>query len=219
VKVLSVNVGQPREVVWEGRRILTGIYKDPVAGRVMVRKHSLAGDQQADLSVHGGPAKAVYAYPSEHYPYWKSELPDMELPYGMFGENLTTEGLLESEVRIGDRFRIGSAEVMVTQPRMPCLKLGIKFGRPDILKRFLRSGRSGFYLSIVREGEVGAGDEIVRANRASHDMSVTDIVRLYTGELDDVPKLRCASQIEALPQSWRENFREKLERMGEAPDE
>ncbi len=143
-KIISVNVGLPRLVVWRGATVSTGIFKSPVEGRVYLRTLNLEGDRQSDLSVHGGPLKAVYAYPSEHYDYWRAELPEMELPWGMFGENLTTEGLSEETVKIGDRFRIGEAELTVTQPRLPCHKLGIKFKRTDIIRRFLASGRTGF---------------------------------------------------------------------------
>src|SRR5690348_6859690 len=158
-KIISINVGLPRIVMSDGKPVSTGIFKEPVAGRVMLRTLNLDGDRQADLSVHGGPSKAVYVYPAEHYDFWKSELPEMNLPWGMFGENFTTTGLLETEINIGDKFRIATAEVMVTQPRMPCYKLGLKFGRPDIIKRFLQSERTGFYLAVLKEGEVGAGDE------------------------------------------------------------
>jgi MOSC domain-containing protein YiiM len=160
LRVVSVNVGRPREVEWHGQPVTTSIWKAPVAGRVRVGRENLEGDRQADLSVHGGAYKAVYMYPSEHYEAWRREQPGLLLPWGAFGENLTTEGLLESDVRIGDRLRIGSAEFEVTQPRQPCYKLGVRFGRDDMVKLFLASGRSGFYLSVAREGEVGAGDAI-----------------------------------------------------------
>ena len=157
MKLISVQVGLPREVSWEGRTVTTGIFKEPIGGPVMVRTLNLDGDEQADLSVHGGPDKAVYVYPFEHYEYWRKELPGVKLPYGMFGENLTTEGLLEKDVNVGDRFRIGEAELVVRQPRMPCYKLGLKFQRADMVKRFLTSRRSGFYFAVLREGEVQAG--------------------------------------------------------------
>src|SRR6266480_681018 len=150
MKVMSVNVGLPREVEWHGKTVLTSIFKEPVTGRVRVERLNLVGDRQSDLTVHGGVDKAVYAYPSEHYGYWRAELPGVDLPWGMFGENFTTEGLLEEAVYIGDKFRIGETEVMVTEPRMPCYKLGIKFGRADIIKRFLASRRTGFYFAVVR---------------------------------------------------------------------
>ncbi|MGH9813488.1 MAG: MOSC domain-containing protein, partial [Candidatus Acidiferrales bacterium] len=165
MKLISVNVGLPREVSANGQRVLTGIFKQPVAGRVGVRRLNLDGDRQADLSVHGGPDKAVYAYPAEHYDFWRHELPGMELPFGMFGENLTVEGLREDEVNIGDRFAIGTAEFQVTQPRLPCYKLGIKFGRADMVKRFLHSRCTGFYFRVVKEGEVEAGDAIALVHR------------------------------------------------------
>ena len=157
--VLSVNVALPRTVTWNEREVVTGIFKRPVLGRVMVRELGLEGDDQADLTVHGGVRKAVYAYPSEHYDYWQHEL-KRELPWGMFGENLTTVGLLEDSVRIGDRFRIGSVNLEVTQPRFPCYKLGIKFGSMEMVQRFQDSGRSGFYLAVRSQGEIAAGDPI-----------------------------------------------------------
>src|SRR5207302_8414371 len=160
MKLISLNVGLPRLVMRDGDWVSTGIFKEPVTGRVMLRTQNLDGDRQADLSVHGGRSKAVYAYPSEHYDYWKHELPEMDLPWGMFGENFTTAGLHESELNIGDRFSVGSAAVMVTEPRMPCYKLGLRFGRSDVIKRFLVSERTGFYFAVLQEGEVGAGDTI-----------------------------------------------------------
>src|SRR5919106_6499779 len=172
MKILSINVGLQRLVMRNGEPVSTGIFKEPVAGRVMLRTLNLDGDRQADLSVHGGPEKAVYAYTSEHYDFWKRELPDMDLPWGMFGENFTTEGLLETETNIGDSFRIGSAEVMVTQPRMPCYKLGIRFGRSDIIKRFLVSERTGFYLSVLKEGEVEPGSDVQLLERNASGVTV-----------------------------------------------
>ena len=165
MKVVSVNVGLPREVTWRGKTVTTGIFKSEVPGIVAIRRHNLDGDQQADLSVHGGPTKAVYVYPSEHYEYWRRELPGIELTWGNFGENLTTDGLDEESLCIGDELHVGSARVVVTEPRMPCLKLGIRFNRPDMVKRFLKSQRTGFYFGVVAEGEVQAGDalELLRA--------------------------------------------------------
>ncbi|PYS86543.1 MAG: MOSC domain-containing protein [Acidobacteria bacterium] len=160
MKVLSVNVGMPRLVEYLGEPVATAIFKSPVKGKVAVGQFNLEGDKQADLTVHGGRDKSVYIYPSEHYPYWQNELPDAELPWGIFGENLTTTGLLETEVRPGDRLRIGTAEFEVTIPRYPCYKLGIRFGRKDILKRFMLSGRSGFYLTVLKTGELETGDPI-----------------------------------------------------------
>jgi MOSC domain-containing protein YiiM len=212
MKVLSVNVGLPRTVAWKDQVVTTGIFKAPVDGRVLVRTLNLDGDRQADLSVHGGPNKAIYAYPSEHYDFWRSELPGMELLWGMFGENFTTEGLLEQAVNIGDQFRLGSAVAMVTQPRVPCYKLAAKFGREDIIKRFLASGRSGFYLKVVQEGEVGAGDLIELMSRDGHAVTVADVAHLYQGTSNDRDLLQRAVRVNALPEHWRERFQQQIER-------
>lgn len=177
MQVLSVNVGLPRIVEYNGEPVSTAIFKGPVEGPVRVNEINLDGDRQADLSVHGGYYKAVYAYPSEHYPFWRGEYPDMELPFGMFGENLTIEGLMEDEVRAGDRLRIGTAEFLVTQPRLPCFKLGIRFGRIDIIKRFFKSGRSGFYLAIDKKGELQKGDAIEILGRNDEGENIASIVR------------------------------------------
>ena len=175
MKVLSVSVGLPRIVEYRGEPVATGIYKEPVAGRVAVNQFNLAGDAQADLRVHGGYSKAVYVYPSEHYEFWRKEFPEMNLPFGMFGENLTSEGLLEKDVNVGDCFRIGTAEFVVTEPRQPCYKLGIKFGRNDIIKRFAKSGRTGFYLAIEKTGELGADDEIEFLSRETNQPSIFEV--------------------------------------------
>jgi MOSC domain-containing protein YiiM len=212
MKILSVNVALPREVSWQGKLVTTAIFKEPVKGPVMLRTLNLEGDRQADLTVHGGVTKAVYAYPSEHYGYWRTELPGVDLPWGMFGENFTTEGLLEENVYIGDRFRVGETEVMATEPRMPCYKLGIKFGRADIIKRFLASRRTGFYFAVVRGGMVGAGDAIKLIGREQQDISVADITRLYAFEKDDLKSLRRAIKVEALPESWKGYFQHQLEK-------
>lgn len=212
MRVISVNVGLPREVVWKGQKVSTGIFKEPVQGRVVMRKLNLDGDRQADLSVHGGADKAVYAYPSEHYKFWHQQYPGRELPWGMFGENFTTEGMREEDVNIGDRFRIGSGEVIVKQPRMPCYKLGVKFGRDDVLKIFLQSGRTGFYFGVVKEGEVEAGDEIELIERDKNNVKVTDITRLYRSERDNVELMMRAVKVEALPDGWRSYFLHQLEK-------
>ncbi len=217
MKLISVNTGLPRTVIWKGHPVTTGIFKEPVEGRVMLRKLNLDGDRQADLSVHGGSSKAAYVYPAEHYPYWQQELPGMRLPWGMFGENLTTHGLLESTVHIGDRLRIGSAEVIVTEPRMPCYKLALKFGRDDIIKRFLQSGRSGFYLAVLQEGEVGPGDEIEFLERDAHQVTVADIVRLYVSERNNRELLQRAVQVEALSEIWRDYFRQQIVKLEGKP--
>ena len=210
MRVLSIQVGLPREVRWRGRVVTTGIFKDPVEGPVMARALNLDGDAQADLTVHGGAEKAVYAYPREHYEFWRGEFPDMKLPHGVFGENFTTEGLLEADVNVGDRFRIGEAEFVATQPRLPCYKLGVRFGRADILKRFLVSRRSGFYFAVTREGRVKAGDPVERLGRDPRGVSVTDIIRLFAFDPDHAATMRRALRVEALPESWRDYFRHRL---------
>jgi MOSC domain-containing protein YiiM len=210
VRLVSINVGRPREVEWRGRSARTSIFKEPVAGPVRVRKLNLDGDEQADLSVHGGADKAVYAYPSEHYAYWREELPGTELPWGAFGENLTTEGLSESTLRIGDNLSVGSADFIVTQPRLPCFKLGIRFGRPDMVKRFQRSGRTGFYLAVLHEGSISAGDAIRVVSPEESSITVADVVRLYTADEAEQDLLRRASELGALPEGWREYFRNRL---------
>jgi MOSC domain-containing protein YiiM len=210
MKLLSINVGLPREILWQGKVAVTSIFKTPVSGRVRVTTLNLEGDKQSDLSVHGGVDKAVYAYPSEHYPFWHEELPSVDLPWGVFGENFTTEGLLEEAVHIGDRLRVGSAEFVVTQPRMPCFKLALRFGRPDMVKRFLRSGRTGFYLAVVREGEVTAGDSIELFARDEHGVTVADVVNLYTADAKNQDLLRRVSELPALPAGWRGYFRKRL---------
>jgi MOSC domain-containing protein YiiM len=212
MKMISVNVGLPRTVQWKGRAVSTGIFKSPVQGRIRVRALNLDGDRQADLSVHGGLDKAVYAYPVEHYEYWQRELPDMTLPWGMFGENLTIEGLNEDTVNIGDRFLIGSAEIAATQPRLPCYKLGLKFGRDDIVKRLLASGRTGFYFKVIAEGDLAAGDPIVLVQRAADAVPVSEITRLYARDKDDVDGLRRVVAIASLPDDWREHFNQRIKR-------
>ena len=161
MRIVSVNVGMPRDVVWRGRTVRTGIFKDPVPDAVPLRRLNLDGDAQADLTVHGGPDKAVYAYPYEHYDGWRARL-GRELSFGNFGENFTTEGLTEDQVHIGDEFRVGSARVVVTQPRLPCYKLGLRFGDPTMVKTFLEAGHPGIYFAVVEEGMVGPGDRIDR---------------------------------------------------------
>ena len=203
MKLLSVSVGLPREVEWNGKPVRTSIFKTSVAGRVPVTKLNLEGDQQSDLSVHGGIDKAVYAYPSEHYAFWREQLPEADLLWGAFGENFTTEGL-DEKTHIGDRFRIGSAEFAVTQPRMPCFKLGIRFNNPDIIKRFLRSGRTGFYFSVLSEGEVAAGDSIQLIERDENSLTVADIVNLYAADAANQDALLRASELSSLPLGWRE---------------
>jgi len=203
MKIVSVNVGLPREVAWKGMTFQTGIFKEPVDGPVKINQLNLAGDKQADLTVHGGAQKAVYAYPAEHYEYWRQALPGVSFSWGKFGENLTTEGLREDTVYIGDRLRIGSAILMVTQPRMPCYKLESRFDREDMIKRFLASGRSGFYFSVIEPGEVSAESKIEILSQDAHQVSVTDIVHLYIGKSRDPELLHRATTVPALPSHWK----------------
>ncbi len=235
MKLVSVNVGLPREVTWHGRIVNTAIFKQPVAGRIALRKLNLDGDRQADLTVHGGEDKAVYCYPLEHYAYWKKELPGSDLPFASFGENFTTVGLLEDSVHLGDRFSVGSAEVVVTQPRLPCYKLGVRFQSDDMVKRFLASARTGFYFAVTREGEVAAADErpMTSASPARPDpgeshrdeikllardpnaVPVSEITRLYVAKRfndEDVAVVHRILQVAALPESWKAYFRDRLQR-------
>ena len=220
MQLISVNVGLPREVIWKGKTVSTGIFKEPVNTRVMVRELNLDGDGQADLTVHGGVDKAIYVYPFEHYDYWRNELPDTKLIPGIFGENFTVTGVKEEELNIGDlfeipargRFQIGGVKLMVTQPRMPCYKLGIRFGRSDMVKRFLASRRTGFYFRVLQEGEVVAGDTLELVSRDSNNVTVADITQLYTREKNDPDLLHRATQLEALPESWRDYFQEQIRR-------
>jgi MOSC domain-containing protein YiiM len=216
MKLVSVNCGLPRETVWHGKSVTTSIFKEPVEGRVVLRTLNLDGDRQADLSVHGGKDKAVYCFPIEHYDYWKTELTGHQLVMGAFGENFTIEGLDENAVHIGDRFSVGSAEVIVTQPRLPCYKLGIKFGSDDMVKRFLNSRRTGFYLAVTHEGNVEAGDEMHMVSHDSESISVSEITRLYVTKkyvIEDVNQMRRALKVTGLPESWKEYFEEELVRL------
>ena len=216
MQVISVNVGQPRKVIWNDQIAETGIYKEAVKGRVAVRRLNIEGDRQADLTVHGGLDKAIYGYPAEHYSFWREQFPEMELPWGMFGENLTITGLLEDTVHIGDHFQVGSAKLMVTQPRLPCYKLGIKFGREDILRRFLRSGMTGFYFAVLEEGEVAAGDLISLLHQDEHQVKVADITRLYRQDKYNLDLLRRAVAVEGLAEVWRDYFQQRIEKLTSA---
>jgi len=206
--VVSVNVATPTEIAVDGGTVLTSIFKAPVEGRVAVRRNNIAGDEQSDLTVHGGPHKAVYCYPEEHYSFWREQVPDMRLVPPMFGENLTTRGLSEEEINIGDQLRVGSALLQVTQPRMPCYKLGIRFGRVDIVKRFWVSGRPGIYFSVIEEGEVAAGDPIERISSAKDGISVADVVALFRGKKKSPDLLERALRA-PLFGGWKEGLRER----------
>jgi MOSC domain-containing protein YiiM len=206
MQVISVNVGLPRLIEYRGEPISTGIFKSPVNGKIAVNEFNLVGDAQADLRVHGGSSKAVYAYPSEHYDFWRLELPEINFEYGNFGENLTTTNLSETTVCIGDRFRIGSAEFVVTEPRFPCFKLGLRFCRKDIIRRFQKSGRCGFYLAVEKTGELEIGDEVEVILRDARQFSIAEAFAFSENKFVDLDKLRSVLEIEALPKKWKNNI-------------
>ena len=215
MKVLSVNVGLPKNVLFNGQIITTAIFKDPVNGPIILRKLNLDGDKQADLTVHGGIDKAVYSYPEEHYYYWRKQFPNMDLEWGMFGENFTTEGLLEDAVNVGDQFQIGAAKLVATQPRMPCYKLGVRFGRMDVIRKFMTSGRPGIYFKVLTEGEIKIDDKIKLIKRDKNNVTVKDIVTLYItrNNTDNIETMRRATKIRDLPEGWRSEFQQKIEQL------
>lgn len=213
--ILSVNTGQPRPILTGERTVLTSIFKSPVEGRLAVRGHNIEGDRQADLRVHGGPYKAVYLYPSEHYAFWSGQ-PDLaDLPFGAFGENLTTAGFTEENVCIGDRFRVGTAVLQVTQPRMPCFKLGLRFGRADMVKRFWQSGLAGIYFSIVEEGDLAKGDSLEKIEDGPEQVTVADVVRIYKGE-EWSSELRERVLRSPLRGSWKRDIESRLTEYSES---
>jgi MOSC domain-containing protein YiiM len=210
MKLISLNTGRSQDVAVNGRIVRTSIWKSPRPGRLQVSALNIAGDEQSDLASHGGTYKAVYCYPSEHYEYWRQELPEADLSWGVFGENLTMEGLLETDVRIGDRLEIGSAEFLVTQPRQPCFKLGIRFGRDDMVTRFVASGRSGFYVRVVREGDIASGDAIRLVERAAGSITVSEIFTLHFDDNGPHERLRHAAAAPGLSPSWKDHFLRRL---------
>ena len=211
MKLVSVNIGLPRSLKWRGATFETGIFKQPVSGRIALRQTNLDGDRQADLSVHGGTNKAVYGYPTEHYEYRRNELPGVELEWGAFGENFTTSGLLETEVCVGDRYQIGSALIVVTTPRQPCFKLAAKFNRDDMIQRFLHSGRSGYYFSVAQAGEVATGDEFRLLTRLDPTITIAEMVDLYTSASPDIDVLERAVRVQSLSPGWRARFQARLD--------
>jgi MOSC domain-containing protein YiiM len=217
MNLISLNVARPRLTVYNGKTINTGIFKEPVSGPVALRTLNLDGDRQADLTVHGGPNKAVYGYPSEHYSFWREELPGTNLPWGMFGENFTTEGLFEGDLHIGDRLRIGSAIVVVRQPRIPCYKLAAKFKRNDILARFLRSGRSGFYFSVEQEGTVNVGDSFESLSQEPQAITIAEMNHLFADDRYNRELLDKAIATPALPEDWRDYFEKRIRSTPVAP--
>jgi MOSC domain-containing protein YiiM len=219
MKLLALSVGLPREVTWHNRVVTTGIFKQPVSGRLALRKLNLDGDRQADLTVHGGELKAVYCYPSEHYAYWKKEMPGRDFPVAVFGENFTTEAMFEDSICLGDRYRVGTAEVVITQPRLPCYKLGVRFRDDQMVKRFLVSKRSGFYVAVVEQGEVGAGDEIVLLWRDPRAVPVSEITRLFVTKdytAEDIAIIDRLNDVSSVPRDWKSYFAERVAN-GEEP--
>jgi MOSC domain-containing protein YiiM len=209
MKVISANVGKAQEHEWHNQRVRTAIFKTPVEGLVAVGKLNLEGDEQADLSVHGGADKAVYVYPHEHYAYWRVQLPGYALTLGNFGENLTVEGASEEAIHIGDQLQIGTALFTVTQPRSPCYKLGIRFARDDMTKRFYESRRFGFYLKVLAEGQLQAGAATTLVSRDPNAVSVADVIRLFTGDSHDRALLGRALKISTLPEGWRKALQDR----------
>ncbi|HYM00307.1 MAG TPA: MOSC domain-containing protein [Blastocatellia bacterium] len=207
MRIVSVNVGLPRQIEWQGKAVCTSVFKEPVSGRVMLRTLNLDGDRQGDTVSHGGPKKAVFAYPLEHYRYWRDKLPGVDLPIGVFAENFTVEGMDESSVNIGDRFRFGSALVLVAQPRMPCFRLSIRFNNPEIVTLYQQSDRPGFYMAVLEEGEVGAGDAIELVHRDPHHVTVADVNRLYFKRIAEPHNLlERALKLEALPEKLKNHI-------------
>ena len=210
MRVISVNVGLPADIVWQNDVVRTGIFKVPISGLIPIRRLNLDGDAQADLILHGGRDKAVYAYPVEHYSFWKHELPNQELKWGAFGENLSTEGLLEDEVCVGDEYRIGTARLIVTQPRMPCFKLGIRFGDMRMVRRFFVSRRSGIYFSVLEEGEVQAGDAVELVRRDPVEMKLSELLTLILDRNPHPDQLQRALNIAGLASVWKGEFAVRL---------
>ena len=210
MKIISLNVGLPRKLHYGQMEVSTSIFKSPVRGPRLLRRLNLDGDLQSDLSVHGGKNKAVYAYASEHYDYWRKQLPDVDFTWGMFGENFTTEGLLEENAFIGDQYRLGGATVKVIQPRQPCYKLAIRFARPDMVKRFHQSRRSGIYFSVVEEGMVDVGDTFERVHEDERRVSIADVNRAYAAPEKNLDLLKRIVELEALPQDLHMEFTEIL---------
>ena len=209
MKLISVNIALPRLANYRTQTVKTGIFKQPASGPVELRTLNLDGDRQADLAVYGGPLKAVYGYPSEHYEFWAQELPGTQMPWGMFGENFTTEGLLESDLHIGDRLQVGTAIVVVRQPRIPCFKLAVKFRRDDILARFLRSGRSGFYFSVEQEGTVTAGGSLEFLSRDPQGITIAEMNHLFANDRYNTELITKALATPALPVDWRDYFEKR----------
>ncbi|HEY6535508.1 MAG TPA: MOSC domain-containing protein [Candidatus Nitrosocosmicus sp.] len=213
MKIISVNISLPKKVIYGKEIVTTGIFKLPIVGPIKLEKLNLEGDKQADLTVHGGINKAVYVYPKEYYDYWQNKLLRTDLSWGMFGENFTTEGLFEDDVNVGDIFNIGTCKIMATQPRIPCYKLGIKFGNMGVIKEFLNSGKPGIYFSVIREGIVEAGNTIHLLKKDENNITIKDILLLFQKKIKDIKLMNRALKVDALPDSWKEYFSSQLSKI------
>jgi MOSC domain-containing protein YiiM len=214
VQVVSVNTGQPRDVPWRGRTVRTGIFKTPRQGTVTIGRLNVDGDAQADTRVHGGPHKAVYAFAAENYAYWQKHYPALQMHWGFFGENLTTRGLDDFDVHVGDVLRVGHAELRVTQPRLPCSRLALRFDDAGIVAAFVEQRRVGFYCAVQQEGVVTAGDDIETLSRNDAGWCIPELAALLAGIDNDPERLRRASRDDSLPESWRERFVSRLRQTG-----
>src|SRR5437016_394991 len=210
-RLLSLNVGLPRDIVWKGRTVHTGIWKNPLRGRCRVGRLNLEGDGQGDLAGHGGEQRAVFVYQIESHRYWQEQLNRTDFVHGQFGENFTIEGLPDDAVCIGDRYEIGSALFEVTQPRVTCYRVGIRMNEPRMPALLTSSGRPGFYFRVLQEGEVGAGDEIVKVAEAKERMTVAEINALLYSPNHAPERLQRALRIEALSPGWRSSFEALLQ--------
>jgi len=214
MKLVSINVGHPKEVTWAGKTFMTSIYKTPLNGSVSVGLTNIEGDQQSDLSVHGGPTRAINVYATEHYDFWKRELAVAELLWGFFGENLSISGgMFESEIRVGDRFAIGTVELEALQPRSPCYKLGMRMGGEDWILRFRDSRKTGFYMGVVQEGIITPGDEVIQTHQAENSISIDTINELYFFDKDNKDLLEKAIQVDRLTPAWKEYFQKRLDKL------
>ena len=211
MKLDAISVGKPKEVEWEGRKMVTSIFKTPISGPARVLFKNIEGDQQADLKVHGGLTRPVCVYPSEHYEFWKKELHQNELPWGYFGENLNISGgVFEQDVQVGDRFAIGSVEFEALQPRFPCHKLAMKMGDMKWIQFFLNSGKTGFYFGVVKEGIIAPGDTVKQVHHEKNSISIHDITELYLINRNNKPLLERALKVRRLTPSWKAYFEKQL---------
>jgi MOSC domain-containing protein YiiM len=204
--IVSVNVGRPREFEYDGRPAKSAIWKSPVAGRVRARGVNLEGDQQADRKAHGGPDKAVYAYAIEDARWWEQELGRL-LQYGEFGENLATQGIAVNDALVGERWEIGTAVLEVSEPRVPCWRLGVRMNDQMFVRHFTQALRPGAYLRIIAEGDLSAGDEIRVIHRPNHDLTIRDVFRIYTRDRDEVERLIAIPQMSDAWKKWAERVR------------